>query len=150
VTSEELGGKDVTGTLVDLDARLRSLRAQEDALNALLGKARTVGETLQVAQAAGEIRTQIEQLAAQQAQLSDQADYATITVQVLGPHASSLSEAKSEPLLVRSFRRAGAGALALVGGVIVVLGYALPLGLMGAAGYLVWRGLRRRRIAAVA
>ena len=49
VSSETLGGKDVTSTLVDLDARLRSLRAQESALNALLAKANTVGETPQVA-----------------------------------------------------------------------------------------------------
>jgi hypothetical protein len=128
VTDESLGGKDVTGTLVDLDARLRSLRAQEDALNALVAKARTVGETLQVAQAASEVRMQIEQLAAQQAQLADQADLATIKVHILGPHvALDSTAAQSDPLLVTSLRRSVAGALAVVGGVIVVVGYALPI-----------------------
>lgn len=147
VTSESLGGKDVTGTLVDLEARLRSLRAQEQALNALLSRANTVGETLQVAQSAAEVRTQIEQLAAQQAQISDQADYATITVNVLGPHAAiNTQTAKPDPLLVDSFKRAAGGTLAVFGGVIVVLGYALPTALLALIGFAIWRLVNRRRV----
>ncbi|MEY2399037.1 MAG: hypothetical protein QOJ00_2211 [Actinomycetota bacterium] len=146
VKSESLSGKDVTGSLVDLDARLRSLRAQESALNALMAKANTVGETLQVAQSLGDVRTQIEQLAGQQAQLVDQADLATITVTVLGPHAS-VPDDKPQPLLVRSFSRAGAGALAVIGGVVVVLGYALPMLVLVALGLGAWRTVNRRRAA---
>ncbi len=145
VKSESLGGRDVTGTLVDLDARLRSLRAQEQALNALMAKANTVGETLQVAQSVGEVRGQIEQLAAQQAQLADRADFATITVSVLGPHAALETSPRTDPLLVASFKRAGAASLAVFGGVIVVLGLALPMGLLAAIGYGVWRLVNRRR-----
>jgi hypothetical protein len=135
VTDESLGGQDVTGTLVDLDARLRTLRAQEDALNALLGKARTVGETLQVTQAASAVRMQIEQLAAQQAQLSDQADFSTIKLHIVGPNVALDTAPKPDPLLVSSMRHAVAGTLAVFGGVIVVLGYLLPLAALGALGY---------------
>jgi len=144
VTGSSVGGTDVTGSLVDLDARLRSLRVQEDALNALLRKANTVGETLQVAQAAGEVRTQIEQLAAQQAQLSDAADQATINVDVTGPRPG-LGSYRPAPMLVRSVQRAGAGALAVVGGTIVVLGYAGPVGALLGALWLLYRGVSRRR-----
>jgi hypothetical protein len=90
------------------------------------------------------VRTQIEQLAAQQAQLSDQADFATITVNVLGPHAS-FHTTQSDPLLVQSLERAGAATLAVLGGVIVVLGYALPAGLLAGIGVVVWRLVNRRR-----
>lgn len=145
VSSESLGGKDVTGTLVDLDARIRSLRAQENALNALLAKANTVGETLQVAQAAGEVRTQIEQLAAQQAQLSDQADFATITVRVVGPSGAVDPSPQPDPLLVKSAKQAVGGTLAVLGGVLIVLGYGMPLGLLVALCYGVWRVATRRR-----
>ncbi|MEY2426201.1 MAG: hypothetical protein QOI61_1773, partial [Actinomycetota bacterium] len=145
VADETLGGKDVTSTLVDLDARLRSLRAQESALNTLLAKANTVGETLQVAQAAAEVRTQIEQLAAQQAQLADQADFATITLRILGPHVAVDSDPKPEPLLVESFQRAGAGTLAVFSGVIILLGYLIPVALVAGAGYALWRLGNRRR-----
>lgn len=148
VSNETLGGEDVTNTLVDLDARLRSLRAQEGALNALMAKANSVGETLQVAQAANDVRMQIEQLAAQQKNLSDQADFATITLAVVGPKGV-IEEAKGEPVLVTAFERAVGGTLDVFGGAIVVLGYAMPAGLIAAMGYAVLR-LRRRRIAAVA
>ncbi len=145
VANETLSGRDVTSTLVDLDARLRSLRAQESALNALLAKANTVGETLQVAQAAGEVRTQIEQLAAQQATLSDQADFATIALHILGPNVAIDPEPKPEPLVVKSFERAVGGTLAVFGGTIVVLGYVIPAALLAALGYGVWRLLNSRR-----
>lgn len=151
VTDESLGGKDVTGTLVDLDARLRSLRAQEEAYNALLAKARTVGETLQVAQAASEVRIQIEQLAAQQQQLADQADFATIKLHIAGPNVALDSSApRSDPLLVASVKDAVAGTLAVFGGVIVVVGYVLPLGALAALGYGVWRVVNRKRDTEVA
>ena len=150
VTDESLGGKDVTGTLVDLDARLRSLRAQEDAYNALLAKARTVGETLQVAQAASEVRMQIEQLAAQQQQLADQADFATIKVHIAGPNVALDTAPRSDPLLVASVKDAVAGTLAVFGGVIVVVGYALPLGALAALGYGAWRAVNRKRTTEVA
>lgn len=145
VEGETLGGKDVTGALVDLDARLRSLRAQEAALNALMAKANTVGETLQVAQAAADVRTRIEQLAAQQSQLADQADFATITMQIAGPNAATDRSLGEEPVLVSSFRSAVGATLDVFGGVIVLLGYLLPAALLAALGYGLWRLLGRLR-----
>lgn len=148
VTDETLGGRDVTTTLVDLDARLRSLRAQEAALNTLMAKANTVGETLQVAQAVGEVRTQIEQLAAQQKSLSDEADFATIHLALVGP-AGVVAEDKPDPVLVDAAKRAVGGALDVFGGAIVVLGYVVPASVLAGLGYGVLR-LRRRRVPAVA
>lgn len=145
VNSETLGGKDVTGALVDLEARLRSLRAQEAALNALMAKANTVGETLQVAQAVADVRTRIEQLAAQQSQLADQADFATITVEIVGPNAAIERSPGEDPLLVSSLRRAVGATLEVLGGALVLLGYLLPAALLAALGYGLWRLLGRLR-----
>ncbi len=145
VSNESLGGNDVTATLVEFDARLRSLRAQETALNALMGKATTVGETLQVAQAVAEVRTQIEQLAGQQKSLTDQADFATVSLRVVGPGGAVNVAPSSDPLLAKAFERALGGALDVVGGAIVVIGYALPAGLIVALGYGLWRLGNRRR-----
>ena len=144
VSNESFGGQDVTGQLVDLDARLRSLRAQEQALNTLMAKANTVGETLQVAQATADVRTQIEQLAAQQAQLADQADFATITARVLGPNAPSTGP-HAEPLLITSLERATAGTLNVFGGMIIVLGYVIPAAILLALGIGLARLVNRRR-----
>lgn len=147
VTSETLGGRDVTSTLVDLDARLRTLRAQEAALNALVSKARTVGETLEVAREAANVRMQIEQLAAQQAQLADQADFATISLHIFGPGVASEKDPKPQPLLLDSAERAVAATLAVFGGTIILLGYVVPSALLAAIGYGLWRLVRGRRVA---
>ena len=46
VEHESISGNDVSGQIVDYDARLRSLAAQEESLRVLVGKATNVGEVL--------------------------------------------------------------------------------------------------------
>src|SRR5687767_5609292 len=67
VTSEVIDGEDVSGQLVDLDARIRSLQVEEEALRTLMVKAKTVGETIEVQQQLTRVRQQIEQAAGQRA-----------------------------------------------------------------------------------
>src|SRR5207247_73958 len=70
VETESIRGEDVTGQLVDFDARIRSLQAQEDALRTLMGRANQVGEILQIQNQLFDVRQQIEQLQAQRGQLA--------------------------------------------------------------------------------
>lgn len=144
VRGESLGGRDVSGQLVDYEARLRSMRAEEEALRAILSKATTVGETLQVTQSLAEVRGRIEQLDAQRAQLADAADLATISVTVVGP-AAVIVEPDSEPVLERSVDRAFGAALAIVGGTVVALGAAVPLAALAALFLVGARVVGRRR-----
>ncbi len=86
VVSEQLRTDDVTDQLVDLDARLRALRATEAELLALLAesrqKARKVEEIMEVYRELTEIRTQIEQVGAQVAGLDRQVAYSTLQIQI--------------------------------------------------------------------
>src|SRR5262245_57892098 len=86
VLSEQLRTEDVTDQLVDLDARLKTLRATEAELQALLAesrsKARKVEEIMAVYRELTEIRTQIEQIGAQRLGLDRQVSYSTLQVQV--------------------------------------------------------------------
>jgi hypothetical protein len=140
VTSQQVSGEDVSAQLVDLEARLRALRAEEDALNTLLGRAASVGEVLQVRQQVSATRMEIEQLAAQQASLEDSATFSTLRVALSEPGAAG-SPFEPEPVggLARSFDRAVAGAVAVAGGMVVVLGYAAPFLVLG---LVVWAALR--------
>ena len=150
VVSVQITGEDVTARLVDLDARLRALRAEEEALTTLMGSAANVGEVLSVRERLSSTRAQIEQLAAQQASLDDQASFATIDVS-LAEAGAAPATVPSEPAsgLARSVDQALDGALAVVGGVIVVVGYGAPVVAMVLLAWGGWRlagrlHLRRR------
>lgn len=140
VRSVQVGGEDVTAQLVDLDARLRALRAEEDALTALLGRAGSVGEVLAVREQVSSTRLEIEQLAAQQASIADRAAFSTLRVSLIEPGAAGISP-EPEPAtgLARSVERALDGAVAVAGGMVVVLGYLLPVVVLG---LVVWGSQR--------
>ncbi|MBV8960093.1 MAG: DUF4349 domain-containing protein, partial [Actinobacteria bacterium] len=84
----DINGQDVSAQLVDYAARVRSLQSQEEALQTLLSKAHSVGEVLEVQGQLFNVRQQIEQLQAQQANLDAQATFATITVTLFEPGAA--------------------------------------------------------------
>lgn len=143
-------GEDVTDQLVDLDARLRSLRAEEAALNALMAEAANVNEVLSIRSTAVGIRQQIEQLAAQQASLEDRASYSTIHVLL---HEATADLASTSPgdddwTVADAFETGVDAARTIVGSLIVVAAVAVPLLPFALVGLLVAR--RRRRVVVVA
>jgi hypothetical protein len=145
VESQSIRGEDVSGQLVDFEARLTSLQAQEDALRVLVGQAKAVGDVLQVQSSLFSVRQQIEQLKAQKANLEQTVALATIQVSLFEPGAPALSRPDGDDRsLARSFERALDGMVAVVGGMIVVVGYLVPV---VALGLVVWVGSRifRRR-----
>lgn len=87
VLFQNVGAQDVTEQLVDLDARLRSLQAEEVRLIDLLEQADTVSEILVVESELSRIRLNIERLAAQQASLERRVALSTITVSLVPPRA---------------------------------------------------------------
>lgn len=77
---EETNAADVTAQVVDLDARIRNLRASETALVKHLAEAARVSDVLEIEARLSDVRGQIEQLSAQKLNLDDQVAYATLTV----------------------------------------------------------------------
>ena len=144
VERQQLSGEDVGGQLVDLGARLASLRAQEDALRTLMGRATTVGQTLEVQNQLFAVRQQIEVLAGQQAQLQDAVQLATITVALAEPGVAATRPEPEPEGLARAVERALDGAEAVLAGTIVVIGYAVPLVALALLAWTVVRLATRR------
>ena len=142
----QISGQDVSAQLVDFAARVRSLQSQEQALQTLLSRARSVGEVLEVQGQLFGVRQQIEQLQAQQANLDGQASFATLTVTLFEPGAAATTT-KPVPAngLARSWHLAVHGSAAVLGGTLVVLGYLLPAALLAALAWLATRLWNRRR-----
>jgi uncharacterized protein YdcH (DUF465 family) len=82
VLSSNVDAKDVTDQLVDLDARITTLKAEEARYLALFNRANTVDEMLKVQSALSQLRTQIEQLSAQQKNMKDRVAFSTISLSV--------------------------------------------------------------------
>ncbi|HMK10908.1 MAG TPA: DUF4349 domain-containing protein [Acidimicrobiales bacterium] len=149
VENETINGQDVTAQLVDMNARITSLKAEEAAFQTLLGKATAIGDVLQIQDQLFNVRTQIEELQAQQANLDDQATFSTITVSMYEPGVVFTPTPEREPsILAKAWDDAAGGALNVLGGMVVVLGYAVPLGALVLLGVGIWSitaPWRRRR-----
>jgi hypothetical protein len=82
VVDEQSQAQDVTDQYVDLDARLRNLRASEESLLQVLAKAQKVEDILQVQRELTNVRGQIEQIQGQKQVLERKADLATINLTI--------------------------------------------------------------------
>jgi hypothetical protein len=150
---ERTDSADVAGQLVDLDARIRNLRASETALVKHLAEAARVSDVLEIESRLSEVRGQIEQLSAQKAGLDDQVAYATLTV-TYGVEVQAVKQAAESWSPKNEVDRAGASlvgflqALATAGiwFAIVWLPILLVLGIVAAGALFVARrlGLVRR------
>ncbi len=80
IERESINGYDVTEQYTDLEARLRSAKAQEEQYLAILEKAETVQDILAVQQYLQSIRYEIESLEGQLKSLGNQTEYSTISV----------------------------------------------------------------------
>jgi hypothetical protein len=78
VVAEQTQATEVGGQIVDLEARIRNLRASESALVDIAKGTGKISDLLQVEAQLSDVRGQIEQLDAQRAQLVDQVSYGTL------------------------------------------------------------------------
>lgn len=85
VVSENTNAVEVTGAVVDLEARIKNLQASEAALQAISARATRISDVLEVEGQLTTVRGQIEELSAQLKQLNDQASYATLTASFATP-----------------------------------------------------------------
>ncbi|MEA2684834.1 MAG: hypothetical protein QOE93_29 [Actinomycetota bacterium] len=145
VEYQALRGEDVSGQLVDYDARLKSLTAQEEALRGLLTRATAVGEVLEVQNSLFNVRQQIEQLSAQKVNLEQSASLATIQISVFEPGAGfEPRPVDDDKGLAHAFERSVDGAVAVIGGMIVVVGWSIPIAVLGLVIWGLTRLFRRR------
>ena len=148
IENEKIEAQDVTRQYVDQDASLRNLRAEEAQYLAIMKRAYTVKETLEVSEKLSDVRGQIEQQQAEFDALSKQIETVAITVslraeaeaQVFGLHWRPLYELK---LALRD----GLDGIADYGVAMASLVFYLPTVLLWLATILVaaalgWRILR--------
>ena len=88
VVRETTQSQEVTAQVVDLDARIKNLRASESALVAIMDRAGRIDDVLSVQLRLEDVRRQVEQLTAQRDDLAGRAALATLTAYWTTPVAA--------------------------------------------------------------
>ncbi len=153
VEREQLQTQDVTAQYVDLEARLKTLRATETELRALLAESRSRGhkaeDIMAIYRELLEIRTGVEQAQAQLAALSESTTYSTVNVTLRPTEAATpLTAAEWSPLdTVRRSARSLVRALQVLAdlAIFLLLVVAPVLLLLALPLWGLLRLLRRRR-----
>jgi hypothetical protein len=147
VRERTVDSSDVTGQVVDLEARIRATRTSVERLQALLAQSGSVGDLLTAERELVTREGQLEALEGQLATLRAQVDQATITA-VFTSRAAPAAAKPGEPTKLPGFLsglRTGAQAFGntatVVGG---VFGFALPFLLVAVVVAVPYFVLRRR------
>ena len=147
VLREGVEGKDVTEEYSDIEAQLRSQKALEERMLAILAKTEKVDDALTVEKELVRVRSTIETLEGRRKLLAHQVSMATIEVAVLNPtQANAPASETALSRLDRSVDDAGDVFIGVVGGLIRLLGGLLPIFLIGGPiAFAAHRGFKRRR-----
>lgn len=121
---ENLTLEDVTEQYIDLNARLDNLTHQEQRYLEILGMATTVEDVLKVETQLERIRGEIESLQGTLNYLENEIQYSVISVQLAEPR-----EVVHESGIGSAFDQAIDGFLGAIRGIIIFLGYFIPVAL---------------------
>jgi predicted lipid-binding transport protein (Tim44 family) len=145
VTNRSAQVSDVTGDVVDLDARVRSQQASVDRVRALLAQAQSIGDVVSIESELASREADLDSLTGRLASLRDQVAMSTLTVDLRGPAAAPVPvEDPASPAGWSEGLAAGWAGLKAVGtATAAVAGFLLPmLPLVAVVLGLVW-GVRR-------
>ena len=147
VVDENTTSEDVTGQVVDLDARIANLKASESALQAIMARASSIPDVLTVQDELTSVQGDIESMTAQRESLANRAALSTLTVDFNVPVAETTVATGGWDLghevdnAAAALLRLGQGLTTIaVWLVIVVLPVVVPLLIL----LLIGRWLRRR------
>ena len=101
--TENISGEEVSAQLVDMQARTTSLLLQEEAYKKLFNAATKIQDIITVQERLTEVRTQIEQISAQKANLGNQVAMSTITVNLQEKINADVAQAKPKAKMAKGF-----------------------------------------------
>jgi Domain of unknown function (DUF4349) len=143
--SRQVSTQDVTGQVVDVNARLKTEQASVDRIRALLAQATTVGQIVSIESELTQREADLESLEAQLRSLTDLTALSTITATLLGPEAAVTKPVKQTGF-VAGLKAGWHAFVVSMTALVNIIGAVLPFALIiGVPLYVLWRMLRRRR-----
>ena len=148
VVSRGQSSSDVTGQYIDTTSRLRTQRESVERVRALLGRATTIGQVVQIESELARRQADLESLQARMAALEDQTTLATLVVTLMtkdAPVAATVTPGS----FVAGLRGGWDALLASVAVALTVIGAVLPFAILIALVAVPLLVLRRRRTRSV-
>lgn len=126
VTSRSSGSDDITSQYIDIQARLKVLRAEEQQLVGFLKKATNIKDMLAVQEQLRTVRTEIEQYEGQQRYMDNATSLATVTAQLVQTTDAFVAPRGFGSAFLQSLARFGHGLAAFwtwFGGSVVFIAF---------------------------
>ncbi len=136
VTSIDVVSQDVSEEYVDLESRVKHLRAQEGVMLALMEKAVSISDSIAVQSQLSGIQQQIEQATGRLNFLKSRTDLSTIQIMINDPAPISITDVDEWGFGAALLNSAHA-AINTINGFIIFMGYLLPLALIGSIIYVI-------------
>ncbi|HZD60130.1 MAG TPA: DUF4349 domain-containing protein [Anaerolineae bacterium] len=136
VKAVDISSEDVSEEYVDLKSRLKHWRAQEAVMLDLMGKAKTISESITIQNNLSQIQMEIERISGRLNFLENRTSYATIQLYMAEPQVTVRADEWGLKTALRNALRASMG---IVNSLIILVGYVLPLTLIVSVGYLLYR-----------
>ncbi len=138
VKLEEMNTVDLTDAIVDLEARLRNAKAEEQRLLDLLSRAENVRDILEIEDRLSAVRERIERLEAMRESMKKRVDYATVNVNLQRRGAGTTEKSFWDKVIEDAGR-------ALMGSIYILVVGAAFLAIPLLVASLAWIGYRRLR-----
>ncbi len=150
--SRSRSAEDVTSQVIDVDSRIASQQVSVARMRALLARATTVGQVVQVESELSRREADLESFQAQLKALRDTTDLATVQVTLVPPQVKHVTPAKKAGTtlgFLHGLRGGWDAFLAMLAVALTVVGalvpFAVALALIGVPALVVWRSRRRQR-----
>jgi len=146
VVREEINVKDVTEQHIDLEARLRNLKAEEEWLLAAVEKAKTVQDLIMIEKELWRVRGEIERIEAQLKNLERMVTYSTISIWIKAPEKpkpppSPYPEIDFTPVIAAAIT----ALIYIAYGLVFLIIVGAPLAALAYLGYRVYRKAFRKK-----
>lgn len=140
VTAQTSSATDVSESLADTAAKLKTLELYRAQLEKLQASARDVDALIKIANEIARTQTEIDGLTTERASTMARTRTERLNVTVHSPYAATGNRAIGTAL--QSF---GGNVLAVIAAMITVLSGVLPIGVVFVVAWLLWRAWRRRK-----
>jgi len=141
LTSSSVSAEDVTEEYVDLTAQKNALENQLTQYNRILSLAVNVSEILEVQKEIERVQVDLDRISGRMKYLDSRISFSTITVRMSEPAAVVTSTGVSAASVISE---GISGFVDMVAWLVVMIMTLLPLGILGIAGYALYRRIKKQ------